>query len=69
MRSKPKRKITLIEILVLVAIAAILARLVYQIIYWRDIVDKLSKFPLVGIVFIFILGAIYLANRWKNKAR
>jgi hypothetical protein len=55
---KPRRKITLIEILVIVAVGAVIVRAIYHVVHWRDVVEAIVELKpyewVILLVFIFI---------------
>lgn len=63
-----KRKITLIEVLVGVALVAVAARVVYLAIYWRDVAETVKGLSLVEWMIVVVVGAVYFVfNRQKDE--
>ncbi len=65
---KPRRKITLIEILVIVAVAAVIVRAIYHVVHWRDAVKAIVNLKpyewAIALVFILIY---YFLNRRNTE--
>ncbi|HVF10143.1 MAG TPA: hypothetical protein VNA16_05035 [Abditibacteriaceae bacterium] len=63
-----RRKITLIEVLVILMVSAVLIRFVYHIANWHDLVKAVTHItaPEVGTLVVFCV-AYCLFNRWIKK--
>jgi hypothetical protein len=67
--SRPRLKIKLIEILVILAVVAVFIRLLYHIVYWRDTARAFMQATTleVAIGALFLIAYI-LQNKWLNRS-
>jgi hypothetical protein len=70
--SAPRRRITLIEVLVVVMVGAVLLRFLYYVVHWRDLVATLKPIEDVqpiewAIAVLFVVG-YYLLNRRNARS-
>jgi hypothetical protein len=66
---KSRRKLTLIEVLVVAAVGAVILRLLYHVVHWRDVVNafvELRPFEW-GIIALFVV-AYYFLNKPNAKS-
>lgn len=56
---RPKRKLRLIEVLVVIALVAIAARVVYLVINWRDVAETVKGLSLAEWMIVVAVGALY----------
>jgi hypothetical protein len=65
---QPRRKVTLIEVVVMVTIGAVILRFVYHVVHWRDMVKAVVTLKPYewAILVVFLLVYYFLNRRDKN---
>ena len=58
-----RRRVTMIEVLVALAVVVVLARLLYHIIYWRDVVKAVSQATAFEIIIGIAAGFAFIVFR------
>ncbi len=59
------RKFTLIEVLIIIAILAIIGNLIYHILHWREAVEGFKALGLIG--SIVVIAAVVVIRKWIDS--
>jgi len=60
-----KRKITLIEVLIIITILAIIGNFIYQALHWREALEGFKALGLIG--SIAVIAAVVVIRKWIDS--
>lgn len=67
-RPEPRRKLTLIGALVILAVGAVILRFLYHLVYWKDGLKAIVQLkPLELVIVTLFVAACYLVNKHNPK--
>lgn len=71
---KPRRKITLIEVLVVIAVSAVVLRFLYYVVNWRDLAEAIAamtpfEWAIAIPLAIFLTNVISVDERGRYQTR
>ncbi len=62
---KQKERIVLIEVLVIILLLIVASQFIYHILHWRDLVDQIRDWGLIGTVVI--IAVFIVIRKWIDS--